>query len=92
MVLRVQHSDDVIKLDKFFDGGEYGRDWVSRIVYFLIEHFFKLEEFVGHQLAVAILEVNQKVCHGLVDSIGCMVVYISEVHFLNHGQKCCTRD
>ena len=48
-------SGDVGKLEKFFDGGEYGRYWVSRMVGCLLDNSLALEKLVGHQLTVVVL-------------------------------------
>ena len=53
--LCIQCSGDVGKLEKFFDGGEYGRYWVSRMVGCLLDNSLALEKLVGHQLTVVVL-------------------------------------
>ena len=67
LVLCVRCSCDVRELEKFFEGGEYSRNWVSRIVDCLLDDVFTLEELVGNQLTIVVLEVSQNVRHSVVD-------------------------
>ena len=83
LVLGVRRSGDVGKIEKFFNGGEYGRYRVSRIVYCLLENVFALEELVGHQLNVVVLKVIQHFRNGVVDRIGRAVADIRKVRFLD---------
>ena len=87
LILHVRRSGDVGEFKKFFDGREYGRDWVSRIVDNLLDNFFALEELVGDQLTAVILELSQHVWDGVVDRIGCEVEDIHKVLFLDCGNK-----
>ena len=43
LVLRVQCSDYVCELKKFFDGVKYGRNWLLKIVSCIIDNFLALE-------------------------------------------------
>ena len=87
LVLIAQRSGDVSDLEKFFNGGEYVRYRVSRIVYCILGDFFALEELVGNQLTIVVLEVSQHVRVGFVDRIGHAVVDIREVRFLDHAKN-----
>ena len=66
-VLCIRSYGNVGELEKFFNGREYGRDWVSRMVGCLLDSIFALKDIVGHQLTVVIFEVSQHVRHGAVD-------------------------
>ena len=66
LIFRVQHSGDVGELEKFFNRGEYGHDWVSRIVDRLLGNVFALKDLVGHQMTVVVLEVIQHVRHSVI--------------------------
>ena len=55
LFLCIRRSVDVDKLEKFFDSGEYGCGWVSRMVGCLLDNSLALEKLVGHQLTVVVL-------------------------------------
>ena len=57
-MLIVGCSDDVGKLEKFFDGGKYGNDQVSRVLCHILGNFFVIKEFVSHQLTIVFLQVS----------------------------------
>ena len=67
LVLCVKRSSDVGKLEKLFDGREYGCYWVLGMVGRPLDNVFALEELVGHQLSVVFLEVIQHIRHGVFD-------------------------
>ena len=87
LVLSVRRSGDVGELENFFGGGEYRRYRVSRIVDCLLDDIFTLEELVGHQLTIVVLEVSQHIRNNVVDIIGSTVVDICEVRFLDRGHN-----
>ena len=87
LVLGVRLSGDAGKIEKFFNGGEYGRYQVSMIVYCLLDDVFALEELVGNQLTVVLLKVSQHVRDSVVDIIGRAVADIREVRFLDCGNN-----
>ena len=76
LVLGVRSSGDVRELEKFFNGGEYGRYQASIIVDFLLDDVLVLEELVVYQLTGVVLKVIQHVGYGAVDRIGCEVADI----------------
>ena len=87
LVLSVQCSGDVGKLKKFFNGVEYGRYRVSRIVDTLLVGVFALEDIMGNQLTLVVLRASQHVRDGAVDRIGLAVVDIREVRALERGNN-----
>ena len=56
-VLGVRRSSDVGELNKFFNGGEKGRYWVSMIVDCLLDDVFALDNLMGHRLTIVVLKV-----------------------------------
>ena len=86
LVLGVRSSGDVGKLKKFFNGGEYGRYRVSWIVDCLLDNVFTVEELVGNQLTVVVLEMSQHVRAGVFDRIGRAVANIRKVRLLDRGK------
>ena len=87
MVLVARRSGDVLKLNKFFKGGEYGRYRVLRILDHLLDNVFAFKELMGNQVTVVVLEAIQHVRDGVVDRIVRVVADIREVRFIDHVKK-----
>ena len=84
-MLRVGGSGEVGELEKFFDGGKYGRDWVSKMVHNLLDDVLELKEFMWHQLTVVLLALSENVRHGIVDGVCHAILDIREIIFLDCG-------
>ena len=85
LVLGVQRSGDIGKLEKFFNVKEFGSYWFSSIVDCLLDNIFALEDLVGHQLNVVVLKMSQHVRDVVVDRIGRAVADNRKVSFLDCG-------
>ena len=85
LVLRVGGSGDVRELEKFFEGGKYGREWVSRVVCCLLDYVLALKEFMWYQLTVVFLEVSDNASHIVVGVMFCGIEDILEICLFNCG-------
>ena len=83
LVLCVGVSVDVDELKNFFDGGKYGRNWVSRMICGLLEDFLVLEYFLRYKLIIVFLEVSEHVSHGGIDGFCCAIVDICKILLLD---------
>ena len=84
-MLSVGCSGDIGELEKFFDGGKYGRNWVLKMVCCLLDYVLAFEEFMGHQLTIFFLEVSEHVCHGVLNGVCRAILDIREICLLDCG-------
>ena len=83
--LGVRCSGDVVELDKLFDGGKYSRDQVLWMVCLILDDVLVMEELVGHQLTVVVLEVSENILNGVVDRVCHEIADIHEIKLLDRG-------